>query len=140
MKKLNSEELTLEFNQLRLSHGSDLMSPTELYNLLRKYGFNKNLINTMKLHDVFLCEKLGTSRIYTFRNEPLYKGKMEEIIRDYRKSLKKIQSVEESTEESAINLLKSKGYVLKVCRGFDEARFAEENPELYQKYLIYEEA
>lgn len=134
-KKLDAKELTKQFNELRVNNLSKSFTGKELTELFVRYNFNHALVDQLKKVG-FACVRMGTTKLYSFKPEPFFHIKMEECLSNWRK---KPAEVEISEEEKALQFLKKKGYQMRVCRGFDEARFAAENPELYQKYLIYEE-
>lgn len=144
MKKLKTDELLKDFNSLREKYQEKTFSGKEIQDLLKKYNFNHVLVNILKKKNVFLSQRIGTSILYNFRKEPLYIGKLEEVIKDYRIVAKrynnptKITEEEHSPEEKALELLKAQGYQIRKCMGFDLDTFAKENPELYKKYLVYE--
>ena len=140
MKRLNAKELTLEFNDLRLKNQGREFTGTQLNEFLHKYGFNDDLIYFMKKQDVFNVSKVSGSatKLYKFKEEPLYHRGMERIINDWRKTTNKKSPKSLSEEEVSIQNLKNKGYQIQKLIGFDESRFAKENPELYKKYLVYE--
>lgn len=139
MKKLSSKVLTSEFNTLRIKFLEEgkTFSPKNLVTTLKKYGFNRALVYALLNKDCFICSKNGSNRTYSFKNEPLYEGRMAQII-DYYRQKNSSKKIEKSLEEESVDLLKERGYKISRLVGFDEKRFASENPELYQKYLIYE--
>ena len=144
MKKLDSKELTADFNSVAQKHKGETFLAEDLNKLLEKY-FNRSLIYAMKRANLFMVVQTGTNKLYQFKEEPLYFQKMDKILSDWRDKVhnKKQSSVGEEPvldeRERAIALLKREGIVMKKCVGFNEQLFAKENPELYQRYLIYEE-
>lgn len=144
MKKLDSKELTADFNLVAQKHKGETFLAEDLNKLLEKY-FNRSLIYAMKKANLFMVVQSGTSKLYQFKEEPLYFQKMDKILSSWRDKVhnKKQSSVGEEPvldeREKAIALLKKEGIVMKKCIGFNEQLFAKENPELYQKYLMYEE-
>ena len=144
MKKLDSKELTADFNSVAQKHKGETFLAEDLNKLLEKY-FNRSLIYAMKRANLFMVVQTGTNKLYQFKEEPLYFQKMDKILSDWRDKVhnKKQSSVGEEPvldeREKAIALLKKEGIVMKKCVGFNEALFAKEHPELHQKYLMYEE-
>lgn len=140
MKKLNAQELVKEFNQLRNREKGKTYTGKDLDTLLQKYGFNLRLLAEMKKAHVFISFRSGATKLFQFKEHPLFIDKMEEILKNYRTNVSKPkEEVPVTPEDSALNLLKSKGYSIKKCLGFDEKKFAEDHPELYKKYLIYKD-
>ena len=144
MKRLDAKELTLEFNDLRQKNQGREFTATQLNEFMHRHGFNDDLTYFMKKQGVFNVSKVSGSatKLYKFKEEPLYHKGMDRIINDWRKTTNRrsVTKKEEplSEEEVSIQNLKNKGYQIQKLIGFDESRFAKENPELYRKYLIYE--
>ena len=135
-KKLNVNEMVQNFNVLRQKTENKTFSGKELDVYLNKYGFNRVIVRALKKLKAFECVKSGTSKLYSFKKEPLYVGKMSEALSMYRsESTKKKEKTE---EEQALSILKNSGYQIRKCVGFDVKKFEKENPDLYSKYLIYE--
>ena len=130
MKKLVPQDLVHKFNELRMNNRNEKFTAQGLQDLLKQNGFNEDLIYFMK------------------KDEPLYCKRMEKLINDWRqtvnKSYKRIKAEMPLTpqecisEEEMLKSLKSKGYQIQKCVGFDESKFAKEHPDLYKQYLIYE--
>lgn len=143
MKKLNGKELAKEFNELRIREQGKTFLGSELDKLLNKYGFSNSMILALKNSKVFDYVQSGPSKLFSFKSDPLYHQKMEDIISlarsKYSYGRNKKELPELTDEEKAVALLSKKGYQIRVLRGFDEVRFAKENPEMYQKYLVYED-
>ena len=141
MKKLDPKELTADFNAVAQKHKCETFLAEDLNKLLEKY-FSRSLIYAMKRANLFIVVRTGVNKLYQFKEEPLYFQKMDKILSDWRDHNKK-QSVGEEPvldeREKAIALLKKEGIVMKKCIGFNEELFSKEHPELYRKYLMYEE-
>lgn len=140
MKKLDAKTLVEEFNKTRLKNIGKQFTGKELDNLLYKYcGFQNALTGVLKRNGIFeMSRGIGAQKLYRFVDTPLFVDKMDKFLQEWRNRGKRIP--EQTQEEKSINFLKSQGYKIKVCRGFDVERFRKENPDLYQKYLIYEDA
>ena len=150
MKKLVPQDLVHKFNELRMNNRNEKFTAQGLQDLLKQNGFNEDLIYFMKKQNIFNVEKVQKSsqKIYRFKDEPLYCKRMEKLINDWRqtvnKSYKRIKAEMPLTpqecisEEEMLKSLKSKGYQIQKCVGFDESKFAKEHPDLYKQYLIYE--
>jgi hypothetical protein len=140
MKKLNAKILVEEFNKTRIKNLNGQFTGKELDNLLYKYcGFQNSLTSVLKRNGIFeMSRGVGAQKLYRFVDTPLFVDKMDKFLQEWRNRGKRIP--EQTQEEKSISFLKSQGYKIKVCRGFDIERFQRENPDLYQKYLIYEDA
>ncbi len=133
-KRLTVEELVVRFNKLRMANFGKTFTAEECDNLLKQEGkFNSNLAYEIK-RALFKVSRKNGRKIFEFEDQPIYKKRMEAILESYRKSLKPSSF----NEESLIRRLQNKGYQISKPIGFDQERFAKENPELYKKYLIYE--
>ena len=141
-KRLNSRELVKSFNELRLANQGKTFTGKELDQLLNRYSFSMDLVLALKRNsNVFDSVRSGTSKLFSFRKDPLFIDTMEHIVkdmRDHRIGEYKKETPNLSEEEKALALLKNQGYQIKKLVGFDESRFKKENPELYKKYLVYE--
>lgn len=140
-RKLDPKELTKEFNELRLKNVGKTFLSSELDELLHRFGFNQNLIWEMKRQKFFMCIQSKQSKIYQFREEPLFWINMNDALREYRRKLKKKTNEEPvnlTPEEASIKLLKEKGYKIKVNKGFDLEAFKKDYPELFKQYQKYE--
>lgn len=138
-QKIDVIFLVGEFNKCRMNNLKKTFSSEKLKNILRSLGFNR-MVTDKLLSTHFDTVKVGTRKIYYFRNDPLHKAALQKIYDDIRKYQHDYyESNKESSVDKAISLLKEQGYELRKIAKFDETRFAQEHPELYKQYLIYEE-
>ena len=146
--KVNVDEVCQTFNTLRQENLHKKFSPEEIKTLLAKNGIGNAVFRRMSQLNFFRTRSVpgkGNCKEYAFTDCPIYLGQFKKVYEDIRSSRRKQKAGEPSgmrenlTEESALKLLKSRGYQLKKCLGFDEERFSEEYPELYEKYLIYKD-
>lgn len=136
MKKVDYEKKCAAFNTIRMQNQNKTLTREEFIKLMSSIGINQNIINLIIRFNYVMSERVGVNKLYSFKSVPLYKAQLESLYRKDSKSRNKKENISE--EEQALNLLQSKGYQIKVCKGFDELRFKKDHPDLYQKYLIYE--
>jgi len=142
-KKVDTHELTRKFNEFRQNHQGRTFSTKELYAEFSAMGFNANIAQQMtKFLD---SEKIGTSKLFTFKDTPLLEIQIENLYRKSRnaasKSHKKLMGIgpETMSEKMALEVLQKAGcYRVKKAVGFDVERFKQDHPDLYRKYTIYE--
>ena len=142
-KKVDTRELTQKFNEFRQKNQGRTFSTQELYTEFANMGFNKNI--AQQLTKFLDSEKIGTSKLFTFKDTPLLEIQIENLYRKARKSsaksYKKLMSVgpDTMTEKVALDILQKAGcYRIKKAVGFDVEKFRRDHPDLYRKYTIYE--
>jgi hypothetical protein len=142
-KKVDTHELTRKFNEFRQNHQGRTFSTKELYAEFAAMGFNVNIAQQMtKFLD---SEKIGTSKLFTFKDTPVLEIQIENLYHKSRKSAakshRKMMGVgpDTMTEQVALGILQKTGkYRIKKATGFDVERFRQDHPDLYRKYTIYE--
>ena len=142
-KKVDVHELTRKFNEFRQNHQGRTFSTKELYKEFTAMGFNVNIAQQMtKFLD---AEKIGTSKLFTFKDTPVLEIQIENLYNQHRKqaskSRKKLLGIGPGTmsEKMALEVLQKAGcYRVKKAVGFDVERFKQDHPDLYRKYTIYE--
>lgn len=75
---------------------------------------------------------------YIFPYNPVHKSWFENWIYPKHSEKTQISEKDKDFESECAAYLKQQGYKLKRCIGFDEESFKKDYPQLYQKYLIYE--
>lgn len=142
-KKVDTHELTQKFNEFRQKNQGHTFSTQELYTEFANMGFNKNI--AQQLTRFLDSEKIGTSKLFTFKDTPLLEIQIEGLYRKHRKASakahKKMMGVgpETMSEKMAIEVLQKAGcYRVKKAIGFDVEKFRRDHPDLYRKYTIYE--
>lgn len=150
---INVREMTGKLNQLRVNNSDKLYTHNQLFEDLRQIGFATTIAQAI-VGTLIPSEKIGRNKFYRFSKDPIHFSKLEEIYRKFRnysnKSRAKRKNVSlpaerggkceiEFNQQEAIQKLQAAGYQIRKCVGFDEARFREEHPELYRKYLKYED-
>lgn len=142
MAQVNIKEMTGRLNQLRVNNQDKLYTRPQILEDLKGLGFSSQI--SQAILTLVSSRKEGKHCFYQFGKDPIHFSKLNEIyqrFRDYgRKSKSKAKSVAKPfNQQEAIQQLQAAGYQIRKCVGFDEARFKSENPELYQKYLKYED-
>lgn len=140
-KRINIKEVCEAYNTARTQNPGKKFSPELAKQVLINFGISKNLAKKM-ISNPTLFQRTqrenqgkGNFKCLIFPYSPVHVSWFENWIYPTKKEEKKFDSFEEECAE----YLKNQGYKLKRCLGFDEKRFAEENPELYEAYLTYEE-
>ena len=138
--KVNIEEMTKKFNNLRLSSQNKNFSRAEVFKALKNIGINSGIAEKMSKNTQFFEKRRDGVRVnYYFKKDPVYKGLMESIYKQYNEGHKKYSNMKEiGEEEKAIALLKSRGYELKKIVGIDEEALRKDLPNVYKKYAIIE--
>ena len=142
-KKVDIHELTRKFNEFRQEHLGRTFSTKELYAEFAAMGFNVNIAQQMtKFLD---SEKIGTSKLFTFKDTPVLEIQIENLYNQHRKQASKSRrkmlgiGPETMSEKMALEVLQKAGcYRVKKAVGFDVERFKQDHPDLYRKYTIYE--
>lgn len=141
-KKVDVHELTRKFNEFRQEHQGRTFSTKELYSEFSAMGFNIRIAH--QLTKFLDSEKIGTSKLFTFKDTPLLEIQIENLYQNARKSAAKYKKMmgigpESMSEKIAIEVLQKAGcYRVKKAVGFDVERFRQDHPDLYRKYTIYE--
>ena len=142
-KTVDIHELTKQFNEFRQANQGRTFSTKELYAEFGAMGFNSGI--AQQLTRFLDSEKIGTSKLFTFKDTPLLEIQIENLYRKARKasakSYKKMMGIGPDTmsEKMALEVLKKAGnYRVKKAVGFDIDRFRQDHPDLYRKYTIYE--
>lgn len=141
-KKVDVHELTRKFNEFRQTHQGRTFSTKELYSEFAAMGFNIRIAH--QLTKFLDSEKIGTSKLFTFKDTPLLEIQIDNLYQNARKSAAKYKKMmgigpESMSEKIAIEVLQKAGcYRVKKAVGFDVERFRQDHPDLYRKYTIYE--
>ena len=141
MKKIKiTNELCAEFNKFRAEHNRIPFSSIQMKNIFRGFGFkDSNYLTVAKQLGIIIPIERGT---YRFSPTPVHIKKLENLVdssralaRKYmRKSRDKKISQNDSTEDTAINLLKELGY--KVSKPQIDIEAALKNPDSAVKNFI----
>lgn len=134
MKKI--EELSEKLNTFRMANKGKAFTTGELVEKLHSLGFNT--VISKYLLKYFPYEREGVSKIFEMPKEPIHMNIISSLYnktRNFKVGLKKTTNMDET---KALQILQSKGYVIKKVVGFDMEKFKLEQPVMYRKYLKYE--
>lgn len=145
-KKINTEEVSARYNSVRDANKGKKFSNEQVIRLLKEAGISQSMAIKIAANNTLLQQfkREGCGRGkhigYIFPYNPVHKAWFENWI--YPKhSEKPTISIDRDKdfESECANYLKQQGYQLKKCAGFDEEAFKKDYPQLWSKYLIYEE-
>ena len=142
MKKVDVDSRVAALNAFREQNLNKSFTTSELREQLHKLGFNSDIIS--EILKVFPYEQIGREKLFSVPKQPIFRGWVSNAYEKKKKKRKVLYHKKAGTEDSiseeyAISTLLSKGnYQVRRLKGFDEARFKKENPDVYKKYLIYE--
>ena len=144
-KKLNPEEISAKYNLVRDKNQGKKFTNEQVIKLLKEAGLSGSMaakiVANNTLLQQFKRENCGRGKHigYIFPYNPVHKTWFENWIYPKHQEKPKISIERDKDFESeCANYLKQQGYQLKRCVGFDEDSFKKDYPQLYEKYLIYE--
>ena len=146
-KEVNIHELTGAFNTYRQAHLNDEYLYDQLMDILNDLGFNKSISKSMT--KFFEFEKIGPAKVFRFMKTPIHETQIKAVYEAHKGATLKSKAkkkrglavqpkpiVGELSDDEIFAEAKRRGF--KMCRPvFDEVKFKEENPGLYQKYVKY---
>ena len=147
MKALNIHNLTGAFNKYRQEHLKDEYLYEQLMTVLNDLGFNKSISKSMT--KFFEFEKIGPAKVFRFMSTPVHESQIQAVNDAHKGASLKSQAkkrrgfavqpksvIGEVSDDEIFAEAKRRGF--KMCKPiFDEAKFKEENPAMYQKYIKY---
>ena len=144
-KKINTEEVSAKYNFVRENNKGRKLSNEEVIRLLKEAGLSGSMAVKIAANNTLLQqfkrEGMGRGRHigYIFPYNPVHKTWFENWIYPPHSEKPKISIERDKDFESeCAAYLKQQGYQLKKCVGFDEESFKKDYPQLWSKYLIYE--
>ena len=144
-KKINTEEVSTKYNLVRDKNKGKKLSNEQVVKLLKEAGLSGNIavkiVANNTLLQQFKREGMGRGKHigYIFPYNPVHKAWFENWIYPKHSETPKIPiDKDKDFESECAAYLKQQGYQLKKCVGFDEEAFKRDYPQLYEKYLIYE--
>lgn len=140
--KINIEQICGTYNRVRENWVGKKLSNAKVIELLKAEGISTNMASRMVANStLFEHSKMpnkgrGRHVAYTFSYNPVHIA----FFRNWLTKPVKKESKENLTfEEECVKYLQKEGYKLRRCTGFDELRFKQDYPQLYEKYLKYED-
>lgn len=141
MEKINLEKVCAAYNTARNENVGKKMPREMVINILKSHGISESLAIKMTRNDTlftrFQRENCGKGKHIGFiwPTTPIHIS----ILRKWLYPVEKQPETKKlSFEEECAEYLRKQGYKLKKCVGFDEDAFKRDYPQLYEKYLIYE--
>ena len=141
--KINIEEVCKCYNEARTQNSGRKGSAEWAFNILHSSGLSGNMARRIMREPTLLVpvkrENAGKGNYkgYVFPSTPVHISWFENWL-NKKKDNQKVYKKDENFEKECADYLKQQGYQLKRCVGFDEDSFKKDYPQLYQKYLIYE--
>lgn len=144
-ERINVESVCEAYNKARMQHIGHKQSPEQVKEILKSVGISGSLCKKMLANPTLFNkskrEGLGKGKFlcYIFSYQPVHVSWFKNWL--YPPTEKKESSINKkgmSFEEECAQYLRNQGYKLKKCVGFDEDAFKKDYPQLYEKYLIYE--
>lgn len=146
MKRINTEEVTAKYNLVRDKNHGKKLSHEQVIKLLKEAGLSGSIAlkitSNSTLLQQFRREGCGRGKHigYIFPYNPVHKSWFENWIYPKHSEKPKISIERDKDFESeCATYLKQQGYKLKKLIGFDEDAFKKDYPQIWAKYLIYEE-
>lgn len=144
-KKINAEEVSAKYNSVREANKGRKLSNEQVIKLLKEEGLSGSMAARIVANDTLLqrFKREGCGRGkhigYIFPYSPVYRTWFENWIYPKHSEKPKIIDKGRDFESECATYLKQQGYQLKKCVGFDEDAFKKDYPQIWSKYLIYEE-
>jgi hypothetical protein len=145
-KRINTEEVSVKYNSVREANKGRKFSNEQVIKLLKEAGISQSMAIKIAANNTLLQqfkrEGMGRGKHigYIFPYNPIHKTWFENWIYPKHSEKPKISiEKDENFESECASYLKQQGYQLKKCIGFDEDAFKKDYPQLWSKYLIYEE-
>lgn len=145
-KKINTEEVSAKYNSVRENNKGKKFSNEQVVKLLKEAGLSGSMaakiVANNTLLQQFKREGMGRGKHigYIFPYNPIHKTWFENWIYPKHSETSKIPvDKDKDFESECAAYLKQQGYQLKKCVGFDEEAFKRDYPQIWSKYLIYEE-
>jgi hypothetical protein len=144
-KKINTEEVSAKYNSVREANKGRKFSNEQVIKLLKEAGLSGSMAIKIAANSTLLQQfrREGQGRGkhigYIFPYNPINKIWFENWIYPKHSEKPKFSiDKDKDFESECATYLKQQGYQLKRCVGFDEDAFKKDYPQIYQKYLIYE--
>jgi hypothetical protein len=143
--KINIEEVCKCYNDARTQNSGRKGGAEWTFNILRSAGLSGNMARRI-MHEPTLLVPIrrenagkGNYKGYVFPCTPIHISWFQNWLTKKKEETPKISAEkDENFEEECATYLKQQGYKLRKCVGFDEDAFKKDYPQLWSKYLIYE--
>ena len=144
MEKINIEKVCAGYNTARQQNAGRKMSAEDVVKILKENGVSettsKKMLKSSTLFTRFKREKAGRGLHYGYiwPNTPIHVSLIKGLLYPPKENPSNNKK-DISFEEECAAYLRNQGYKLKKCVGFDEDAFKKAYPQLWSKFLIYEE-
>lgn len=133
-QSIDFSELAKKFNQLRQDNLNKKFTATDMRELMKSIGISARVFNLMgKDPQYFRTRTIGRNREYCFQQFPTHWHLFNKLYSQCSKNRKEYTSKTTLTEQSAIELLKSLGYILYKDEGLNEDLLKSKYPEIYKE-------
>ena len=145
MEKINVEKVCAGYNLARDKYAGRKMASEQVVKILKENGISetvsKRMLKSSTLFTRYKRENCGKGLHYGYiwPNTPVHINLIRNFLYPPVEKKEVSSKKDMSFEEECATYLRNQGYVLKKCVGFDEDAFKKDYPQLWQKYLIYEE-
>lgn len=136
--QVNTKELCEKINRFRMENQKEIFDRNSLSLKLREIGVRDSIISRLITKGFIPFEANGCTRMYMMSPDPIPYSVINSLYEE-EKAYGRKWSKNHYTSKDPIALLKEQGYIIQKPVGFNEELFKKENPELYKKYIIYEE-
>lgn len=144
-EKINVEKTCAGYNAARTANAGRKMGREQVINILKENGISETLALRMSKSDTLFTryqrENCGKGRHlgYIWPQTPVHVNIFKNWLYPPTEEKKPVEKKNLSFEEECTQYLLNQGYQIKKCVGFDEDAFKKDYPQLWKKYLIYEE-
>ena len=141
--RINIAEICKAYNSAREKNSGRKGGPGWVAEILHKEGLSNNMVKRIMRETTLLTpfkrENAGKGNYkgYIFPCTPVHISWFQNWLMPSKKDNAPVK--EQSFEEECAEYLRKQGYKLKKCIGFDEDAFKKAYPQLWEKFLIYEE-
>jgi hypothetical protein len=142
MERINVEKACAGYNTARTANAGRKMSREQVITILKENGISgvlaKKMTQSSTLFTTYKRENCGRGKHlgYIWPTMPIHVNVFRNWLYPSQKDNAPKKDV--SFEEECAEYLRKQGYLLKKCVGFDEDAFKKDYPQLYEKYLMYE--
>lgn len=143
MKKVNAQQICEQYNKARSQNADRKGSIKWTLDILKSFGIGTNMAKRMMRESVLFtpCKRenagRGNNKGLIFPCIPVHISWFENWLSE--KKTPKVSVKDENFETTCATYLKQQGYKLKKLIGFDEDAFKKAYPQLWEKFLVYEE-
>ena len=144
-RKINIAEVCKAYNSAREQNSGRKGDSKWVVEILKSFGISGNIAGKMLKESALLQQYhregagRGNYKGYIFPCTPVHVSWFQNWLSSPSKKENTSVKKEQSFEEECAEYLRKQGYKLRKCVGFDEEAFKKAYPQLWEKFLIYEE-